>query len=451
MPAGPTDPSAKPFQGGLEQAEAAASAIEGRFATLTDEKERLREELDLIVHYRAVVEYLAKTLQGIDESRWLAVLPFLAERAEDLTVLEQELASELDGRFLLVQGRLNDLLAAVIIVLKRDAEDAKGALSHQGLGELPRPEKYAGMSMSMMAAEFAERSRRIPETLAGLQAEMDRELHKSESELKSLWNRAKDESARLLAFREMGAVRYGFALFGWVPKRLKQPVEAVMGRFGSRIVSVFEPAETRREAGRVPVLLENAGWIKNFEPLITFLNTPRYDSWDPTWVVAVYFPLWFGMIVGDIGYAAVFAGVSLYLYSYVRRKRTLAVDFFKMRLAPEKVAQVVRASKPMILWTLIWGLLYGECFGDFLQQLGVFGTARHPGWIPILIPRTDTVATADTLLLFSIGFGVYQVLYGFYRKAMRTHRNGEKAHFWEASGYFGGRCRPGSVCIRIYG
>ena len=435
---GQADPSAEPFQGDLEQAEAAASAIEDRFIALTDEQERLREELELIVHYREVVEFLAETVQGLDESPWLEVLPFLVESPENLASLARELASELADRFLMAQGRLNDFVAAVIIVLKRDAEEAKGVLSHQGLGELPRPEKYARMSLSTMALEFAERSRRIPEALAELQDEIRRDLEESDKLLKSLWNRSKDESARLLALREMGMVRYGFALFGWVPKRLKQPVEAVMDRFGSQISYVFEPAEAGREAERVPVLLENAGWIKNFEPLIAFLNTPRYDSWDPTWVVAVFFPLWFGMIVGDIGYASVFAGVSLYLYGYVRRNRTLTMDLFKIQLAPDKVAQVVRASKPMILWTLIWGLLYGECFGDFLQQLGVFGTARHPGWIPILIPRTNTVATAKSLILFSIAFGVYQVLYGFYRKAVRTHRNAEKMHFWEASGYFGG-------------
>jgi V/A-type H+-transporting ATPase subunit I len=329
-------------------------------------------------------------------------------------------------------------LAAVIIVLKRDVEDAKGILSHQGLGELPRPEKYARMSLKAMARQLSERSRRVPGALAESEEEMRRYLAEKGTMLQGLWTRSKDESARLAALRQMASARYGFVLFGWVPVNLKQSVAAELQRFDSRICYVFEPADVRQEAGQVPVLLENADWVKPFEPLISFLNTPRYGSWDPTWVVAVFFPLWFGMIVGDIGYAAVFAGAAWYLYGYVRRSRALTVDFFKLRLAPDQVVQVVRALKPMILWTFIWGLLYGECFGDFLLQLGVFGTARQPGWIPIMIPRTDTVATANGLILFSIGFGVYQVLYGFYRKAARTHRDAEAMHFWEALGYLGG-------------
>ncbi len=432
------DPSAKPFAGDMEGAEAAASAVEQRVAALANEQERLREELELIEQYGAVAELLAEIVQGLDGSPWLAVLPFLVESAADLSPLAQELASELDDRFLMAHGRANGIIAAVILVLKRDAEDAKGILSHQGLGELPRPEKYAHLSLRAMAEQLAERARRVPEALASSEDEMRRDLINSGQLLKSLWNRAKDESACLLALKDMAAARYGFALFGWVPVRLERRVLEEMGRFEPLIHYVFEPAGAIGEAERVPVLLENPAWIKPFEPLISFLNTPRYDSWDPTWVVAVFFPLWFGMIVGDIGYGAVFAGLSWYLSGYVRRNRALTVDFFKMRLAPAQLAQVVRAAKPMILWTMLWGLLYGEFFGDLLQRLGIFGTARHPGWIPLLIPRTNTVATANGLILLSIGFGVYQVLYGFYLKAMRTHRCAEKIHFWEACGYFGG-------------
>jgi V/A-type H+-transporting ATPase subunit I len=134
----------------------------------------------------------------------------------------------------------------------------------------------------------------------------------------------------------------------------------------------------------------------------------------------------------------VFAGVAWYLSRYVRRNQTLRVDFFKMRLAPDRVAQVISALKPMVLWTMLWGLLYGEFFGDLFQRWRIFGTVQHPGWIPLLIPRTDTVATANGLILFSIGFGVYQVLYGFYLKAVRARRYVEKVHFWEACGYFAG-------------
>ncbi|MEJ2040547.1 MAG: V-type ATPase 116kDa subunit family protein, partial [Desulfosarcinaceae bacterium] len=196
--------------------------------------------------------------------------------------------------------------------------------------------------------------------------------------------------------------------------------------------------QTIQEAEHVPVMLENPGWVRPFESLIRFLNTPRYDSWDPSWVVAAFFPLWFGMIVGDIGYGLVFAAAAWYLQGYIRRGRALSVDFFKLRLSPQALTQVVQVLWPMILWTLVWGFFYGEFFGSLLEHAGFFGTGGHSGLIPVLIPRTDTARTASPLILVSIAFGIFQVLYGFYLKARRTHRSGERKHFWEAGGYFGG-------------
>jgi V/A-type H+-transporting ATPase subunit I len=432
------DPSVKPFEGNLEEAEAAVSTCEHRAAALVEKQEHLRGELELIDQYREVVELLAETVQGLDESPRLAVLPFVLDNREALTAVEQELASTLDDRFVMAQGPVGGTTVAVIIVLERDAEEAKCVLSHQGLAELPRPGEYTDISLRLMHLRLQERSRSAPQELAATEEALRQMRKETGGELKALFNRAKDEAARLHTLREMASGRYGFVLFGWVPVHLQNRVIEVLRRFEGQIIYTFEPADVRHEADHIPVMLENADWVRPFESLISFLGTPRYDSWDPTWMIAVFFPLWFGMIVGDFGYAVIFAALYGYLAALVRRNRPLTVEFFKMHLSPDAVAQVLGVLKPMIGWTVLWGFLYGECFGDLLQRIGVFGAIHDPGWIPILIPRTDTIATANGLILFSIGFGVYQVLYGFYLKALRTRRQGEKVHFWEACGYFGG-------------
>jgi V/A-type H+-transporting ATPase subunit I len=433
-----TDQTVQPFRGDLEEAEAEVSSCEQRAAVLVEKGQRLREEIEFIGQYREVIETLAEAGQGIDESPRLAVLPFMLERRTHHAPLEQELASALDGRFLLAGKVVGGRVVALIVVLKRDAEAARGVLSHQGLAELPRTGEYARMSLRAMASRLTERSRLALKELAASQEELTRLARKTAARLQGLLSRAQDESGRLKTLREMAAGQYGFALFGWVPVSLKSRVEEVTGRFDSQILHTFDPPDGHHEAEVVPVRLENPGWVKPFESLISFLNTPRYDGWDPTWVVALFFPLWFGMIVGDIGYGLMFVAIYWYLSSYVKHNRTLMVEFFKMRLSPGALRQVMRVMRPMIGWTMVWGLLYGEFFGDLLQRLGIFGSGQHPGGIPVLIPRAETGATAKGLLLVSIGFGVIHVLYGFYLKASLARRQGEKKHFWEASGYFCG-------------
>jgi len=422
------DSSVQPFFGTLEEAEAAVSPCEKRAAALVEERERLRDEIGLIGQYRNIIEALAEIGQGLDESQWLTVLAFVLERRTHPIPLEQELASALGDRFLLAKKPVGGKTAAVIVVLRRDAEQARGVLSHQGLAELPRAGEYAGMSLKKMASHLRDRSQLAPQELVALEEELSRMATEAAAGLQGIWNRAKDESVRLHTLTETASGRYGFALFGWVPVSLKSRAVEVTDRFNSQTLHTFEPVDAHDEAARVPIMLENPGWVKPFESLISFLNTPRYDGWDPTWVVASFFPLWFGMIVGDIGYAMMFVALSWYLSGYVRRNQRLMVDFFKIRLSPGAIKQMVRVMRPMIVWTFVWGLLYGD----------IFGIGGHPEHLPILIPRIDTIATANGLILVCIGFGVCQVLYGLYVKASLKRRQNEKRHFWEASGYFGG-------------
>jgi V/A-type H+/Na+-transporting ATPase subunit I len=428
----------EPFQGELVEAEATASSCEQRAATLVEKRERLKDELELIGQYQGVLVQLAEAVQGLDRSSRLAVIPFLVERWEDLAASEQEFKFALDDQFLLTEGAVGNLTIAVIITLKRYVEAARGVLAHKGLHELPRLGEYARLDIGTMAARLTARSKLAPQELAGVEEEMHHLQQEEGQKLGGIWNRATDEANRFHTFKTMASGHYGFVLFGWVPSRRKAGVVELLTGLGDQILYTFEPADEHQEPGRIPVLLENPAWVRPFEPLISFLNTPRYDSWDPTWITATLFPLWVGMIIGDIGYGLVFAGIAWYLFTFVKREQGLRVDFFKMRLAPEAVAQVVRVMKPMIVWTIVWGCVYGEFFGNLFHRLGIFGTVHHPGLIPTLIRRTDTAATATLLIMVSIGFGIIQVLYGFVIKAHLSRRHGERKHFWEAVGYFGG-------------
>lgn len=432
------DQSATPNVEEVDGADGAVSLLERQAAALVEKQQRLRDEIEVINQYHEIISVLAEAAQGLDESPRLAVVPFLLERRTNDASLEQELESTLSGRFILAGQPAGNKIAAILVVLRKDAAIARGVLSHHGLAELPQPGEYARMNLSTTASQLTYRSRLAPAELAAAEADLKQLANKSATELRGLLNRARDESMRLHALQETSSGRYGFALFGWAPVSLKRKAEEVVEKFEDRTVHIFEPVNKHDGAERIPVKLENPRWVKPFESLVTFLSTPRYDGWDPTWVVASFLPLWFGMVVGDIGYALLFIALSWYLSGYIRRKRTLKVDLFKLHLSPEALKQLVAILRPMIVWTVIWGFVYGEFFGNLFHRLGIFGTRDHPGVIPVLIPRTDTLATAHGLILVFIGFGVGQVLYGLSIKAFLSRKQGEKKHFWEAIGYFCG-------------
>lgn len=428
---------ARPFPEGLPEAEKALKPIQAHAEGLTRQKQELEEEIALAATYLEPLEKLSSMAQGLDKSPFLRVLPFLLAEKE-LPLVEEALRKALEDRYLLVHEPYGKGLAALLVVHRKEVEAAKAALSRAGLAELKLPGRFSELSLSQAARLLKERSEKAPKELSEVRQALFKLAGEALSTLKSLWTRAKDEVARLKALEELASGRYGFALLGYVPVKAKARVEEALARHKEEVVYAFEPVDEHHEVDRVPVALDNPPWVKPFELLVSFLNTPKYGTLDPTPVVPIFFPFWFGLIVGDIGYALLFLLLGRWLSGYAKRNETLAIDLFALKLKPEVIRKLVYILNWMVFWTVVWGLVYGEFFGTFLEHLGVFGTPEHPGLIPILIHRINTAETANLLILLSVAFGVVMVFYGLLLRAYLGLKHHHMAHFWEGVGYLGG-------------
>ncbi len=54
-----------------------------------------------------------------------------------------------------------------------------------------------------------------------------------------------------------------------------------------------------------PVALDNVTAAEPFQPLIRLLSLPRYGTLDPTNLMALFLPMFFGMMLGDVAYGVV--------------------------------------------------------------------------------------------------------------------------------------------------
>ncbi len=430
---------ARPFDGELAAAEEELEPLSHRAEVLTREAEKLREELEVIDLYQEPVVALDEMAQGLDKSRWLAVLPFLTEKDTEIAAAEEALTEALEDRFVISHKQLSKGYVALAVVLKRELEAARAALSRRGIGEFRLSGPFAGLSISEARIRMNERAKLAPEELENVHAALVRLQKEAQGVLKALWTRAIDEADRLRKLADLAAGRFGFALFGWIPTKLKGRVEEALAAHKEHVVYTLEPADEHHEADQVPVTLENPPAVRPFQMLIEFLNIPKYGTWDPTWVVAVFFPFWFGMVVGDIGYALLFMLLSRYLSGLVKQNKPLVIDFFGINMKPAVTKDLVHVLNWMIFWAVAWGFVYGEFFGNFLEHLGVFYVRGHgSGLIPITIPRADTVKTAGLMIIIAVAFGIIQVFHGLGVRALLGLRHGHMKHFWEAVGYMGG-------------
>ncbi len=118
---------------------------------------------------------------------------------------------------------------------------------------------------------------------------------------------------------------------------------------------------------------------------------------DPTWTLFVFYPLFFGMIVGDIGYGLVMLAIVLWL---------------RMRFKENSGIQLATAILgPAATMCIAFGFIYGEFFGDLLGKAGL--NLIHPisiGFgVTLPFERTELIMP---FMLLAIGVGVVQVLFG---------------------------------------
>ncbi len=196
-----------------------------------------------------------------------------------------------------------------------------------------------------------------------------------------------------LSLLDTSASLYGtencFVLFGWIPSdELPGLRDALADAHGQSVV-VEEKEILRQDLERVPVALRNPAFFKPFELLVQLLPLPRYTSFDPTPFIGIFFPLFFGMILGDVAYGIVLMLVALGLIHLVKRRPML-----------QQVGRILLIAS---LFTVTFGLLYGECLGE----LGVEVLGLPHGCV-------DRRTAIMPMLFFTIAVGAVHILIGLF-------------------------------------
>ncbi len=144
-----------------------------------------------------------------------------------------------------------------------------------------------------------------------------------------------------------------FVIDGWIPTARAGEIQTALDSLccGLAFVETI-PAEKEEEP---PVKLKNPRPIKPFEFFMTLVSTPKYDEIDPTLVLFITFPLFFGFMIGDLGF-----GLGLMALGAIMR--------WKMKGSPDlyKLGTIVLA-----------GGLMASVFGIFVFA-EAFGVPFHP-------------------------------------------------------------------------
>ena len=177
-------------------------------------------------------------------------------------------------------------------------------------------------------------------------------LPQMEEKLAALRNQLEFASARD-NMEQAGAIAY---LQGYVPLTRIESLKAAAMKNGWAL-QIDDPAEDDQN---VPTYIEKAHFLNILDPLFDFIGiSPGYRESDVYLFFFFFFPIFFGMILGDAGYGALMLAVGTICLIAFRAKKAARLPL---------VLLIFLAS-----FTFIWGALNGAWFGLDPKYL--------PGWM----------------------------------------------------------------------
>jgi V/A-type H+-transporting ATPase subunit I len=375
-----------------------ARRLESRRQELDEERRHLARYREFLLLIQPVLERLAGSPRL---TSYAVVIPRSAE--ETIDALTSALRQKAGDELATATRELPGGETAMLLVLPRPlAERLEQRLAAARVPEIPVPPGFAGQPLAEAVPGMLARLGAIPGEVAALDRER-RDLgraHRADfaRSLAAMQDCLRQAEAR----RRCGVTPRAFAVEGWLPFSRVADLRSILHERGGESIVVEELVREAWSAGDAPVVLSNPRLFRPFEAIVRILPLPVYGTIDPTPFVAVFFPMFFGMILGDIGYGMLLAALGLVLHH---------------RSRPGTLWRAVsEIAGPCAAFSIVFGALYGELFGDLGR--------RWLGLRALMFDREESVMAA---LAVAAGIGAVHVVLGLAVGAVSAWRH-ERRH-----------------------
>jgi V/A-type H+/Na+-transporting ATPase subunit I len=280
----------------------------------------------------------------------------------------------------------NNTDVAIIAFDKDYKSQVKKLLFDEGLPELAVPSELMNMSLSQSLAYIMERSKTLPQEIDLIEAQLRSVLRNDGAKILGIRALVNDFISKMEIQSKFAESQYTFMMHGWIPSENLPDIKNKAARiFGNQVV-ISKIKVSHKDFKKVPILFKNVDFVKPYEVIMNSYPTPKYGTIDATMFISVFFPVFFGFILGDVFYGLCIFGLSWLL------KRKLGHI--------KEIVHVSTILNWMGAWTCFWGLIFLEFLGDFVE--------RMTGWHPLFNRMTQITV----LISVTVGIGVFMVFYG---------------------------------------
>ena len=193
-------------------------------------------------------------------------------------------------------------------------------------------------------------------------------------------------------------------LEAYAPKESEEEISAALSAVtDSAYFDFVEPEEDEMP----PTLMRNNGLTKNFEAITNLYSPPNSREFDPTTVMGIFYSVFLGFIMGDIGY-----GLFMLIGG--------GLLWWKNRVKDNGLKRLAAVFAIGGVFAVIWGFLFDSLFGIAILHMRVMPPLLegNTNWhvLGIAIPA---------LLIVALEVGVVQLFAGYVCRAIQCWRRGK--------------------------
>lgn len=398
------------IQGMVDDLEARIPQATERAAALLQERASARRSLEEYSALRdslAAAKKLGVDLAGVGTSRHFYAGLFTAA-TRDLDEIERSLECA-SYRFGLESKESSALL---VVSDAREAERVSKVMRSFNAAQFSIPEGMPQVPGEAWAAADAKATE-LSARLKSLGKEIASAAKSGRRDLLAMHEAARTAKEVLETLRKPGGTRNFAVIRGYIPARM----ESKFAKAADGWTSVVEDVPEKEAAG-APTLIQNKRFVRTFEVITQSQGIPRRGEADPTPMIALMWPIFYGIMFADLGHGLLLMGMGLLF----KAKGQGTLSRWGMLIAISGAAAAVA------------GVGTGEVFGYHLDHLGPFeglfeeGGALHAmSWIVGILSVAElSFDQVIDILKVSLFLGIIHLVWAMVLRMRAMHRRGER-------------------------
>ena len=274
----------------------------------------------------------------------------------------------------------------------------------EGTDQIPT-KAYATAELKIK--EFEEKHKKVTKELAKMTA-------KIRGEILTLHERAQVAKDILELLRKPGGTKNFAVIQGYIPKKMEKKFKDTTGKWMSVVEDVSDPELVKKK----PTLFDNKIFVRTFEVITQSQGIPKRGESDPTPMIALMWPIFYGLMFADLGHGLLLMGLGLVF----KLKGQGNLSRWGMLIAISGASAAIA------------GVGTGEMFGFHIDHIQPFeGILEEGGALHSVSWLVGAISVAELdfdqvimILKVSIFLGIIHIVWAFMLHIKKLAQDGKK-------------------------